>query len=233
MKQVAVLLAGCGHLDGTEINEAVLTILALRQNGLKPVFFGLNKAQFDYVDHRTGAPSVSFAGSVGGASGVVPTGIEMASRIVRGQIAPMESLDPSLFSGLVIPGGFGVAKNFCSFARDGAAASLDPIVKQVLEGFVRGKKPVLAVCIAPMLLAILGAQIGLKMRLTLGALENGAAQAATKLGASLEEAKPSQFVVDADHLVITTPAYMWDTAPEEIFIGISGAAKKFSEWIEA
>jgi len=42
MKKIGVLLSGCGFLDGTEIQGAVLTLLALEKAGAEAVCFALN-----------------------------------------------------------------------------------------------------------------------------------------------------------------------------------------------
>ncbi|GMA80461.1 hypothetical protein GCM10025880_68800 [Methylorubrum aminovorans] len=45
MKKIAVVLSGCGVFDGAEINEAVLTLLALEERGITYQCFAPDKPQ--------------------------------------------------------------------------------------------------------------------------------------------------------------------------------------------
>ena len=140
--KVAVLLAGCGHLDGAEVREAVLTLLALDQHGATFQCLAPNADQFHVVNHVSGQPE----------AGAVRNILEESSRIARvGQCLDLAQAKVEDYDALVMPGGFGVAKNHCSFAFKGAEGDVRPDVASFVRGFFDAKKPVGAICIAPAL----------------------------------------------------------------------------------
>ncbi|ROS01643.1 enhancing lycopene biosynthesis protein 2 [Sinobacterium caligoides] len=209
MKNMAVILAGCGYLDGAEIRESVLTLLALDTAGAKYSIFASNKDQHHVVDHLTGDEVVGESRNV----------LEESARIARGAVQDIAKLSPDNFDALIIPGGFGVAKNMCSFAFDGSAASVDEQVVGKIQAFNIAKKPIGAVCIAPALVAL---AIGNKQpTLTIGT-DEGTAGELVKLGAKHQECVTSDCVVDVANKVVTTPAYMDDNANlADVYAGIS------------
>ena len=208
MKKVAVLLSGCGFLDGAEIREAVLTLLALDTAKADYSMFALNEEQHHVVDHLAGAP-VEESRNI----------LVESARIARGDIKDLTALNVEEFDALVMPGGFGVAKNMCSFAFEGAQASVNPQVLEVLNGFYAAKKPIGAICISPALVALaLGKQ---SPTLTIGT-DTGTASEIEKLGATHQTCATDMCVVDEVHKIVTTPAYMDDAANlADIFAGIS------------
>lgn len=208
--RVAVLLAGCGHLDGAEIREAVLTLLALDQHGARAQCIAPNAAQHHVVDHLTGQ--------------VAPESRNIlveAARIARGQILDLAAADPSAFDALVMPGGYGVAKNHCSFAFEGAAGEVRPDVAAFLKAFLDAGKPVGAICIAPALVALSLKKQGRSATLTLGN-DEGCARAVQALGSRHERHDHAREIAVDDALnLVTTPAYMFDEARiSEVFTGI-------------
>lgn len=209
--KVAVLLAGCGHLDGAEVREAVLTLLALDQHGATYQCIAPNAAQHHVVDHVTGKP-------VPGATRNI---LEESSRIARvGQCLDLAKARVEDYDALLMPGGYGVAKNHCSFAFDGAKADIRPDVAAFVRGFFDAKKPVGAICIAPALVALALHGHG-SAELTLGN-DPGVAAAMEALGQH-HKATPSarDIVIDEAHKLVTTPAYMFDDAKlSDVFVGI-------------
>ena len=208
---VAVLLAGCGHLDGAEVREAVLTLLALDQHGATVQCIAPNALQHHVVNHVTGEP----------VSGVQRNILEESSRIARkGQCLDLALAQVQDYDALVMPGGYGVAKNHCSFAFKGAGAEVRPDVAAFVRGFFEAHKPVGAICIAPALvaLALHGHQ---SATLTLGD-DAGCAAAMEQLGQQ-HQATPNarEIVIDEGLKLITTPAYMFDDAClTDVFTGI-------------
>ena len=200
--KVAVLLAGCGHLDGAEVREAVLTLLALDQHGAAFQCIAPNADQHHVINHATGEP-------VPGARRNI---LEESSRIARvGQCLDLAKAKAGDYDALLMPGGYGVAKNHCSFAFKGAEAEVRPDVAAFVRAFFEGAKPVGAICIAPVLvaLALSGRE---SAELTLG---NDAActAALSKLGQHPRDtASAREVVVDEAHKLVTTPAYMFDDA---------------------
>ena len=208
---IAVLLAGCGHLDGAEVREAVLALLALDQHGATYQCIAPNVPQQHVINHLTGQP-------VPGAQRNV---LEESSRIARlGQCLDLAHARVQDYDALVMPGGYGVAKNHCSFAFQGAQATVRPDVAAFVRGFFDGKKPIGAICIAPALVA-LTLHGGERATLTLGN-DPGVAAAMQQLGQLHQNtANASEIVIDEAHKLITTPAYMFDDARlSDVFTGI-------------
>lgn len=208
---VAVLLAGCGHLDGAEVRESVLALLALDQHGAAFQCVAPNAEQFHVADHTTGQP-------VPGAHRNI---LQEASRIARvGQCLDLAKARVQDYDALVMPGGYGVAKNHCSFAFKGAEAEVRPDVAAFVRGFFDAKKPVGAICIAPALVA-LALSGRAAAELTLGS-DPGCATAMTALGQRHRNtASAREIVVDEAHKLVTTPAYMFDDARlSDVWVGI-------------
>lgn len=209
--KVAVLLAGCGHLDGAEVREAVLTLLALDQHGAAFQCIAPNASQHHVINHATGQP-------VPGATRNI---LEEASRIARvGQCMDLAQAKVADFDALVMPGGYGVAKNHCSFAFKGADADVRPDVAAFVRGFFDAKKPVGAICIAPALVA-LALKGKASADLTLGD-DPGCADAVQKLGQHHRNTPSArEIVIDEAHKLVTTPAYMFDSARlSDVWTGI-------------
>lgn len=209
---IAVLLAGSGHVDGAEIREAVFTLLALDQHGAKVQCLAPDAAQQEVVDHRTGRPVPGAARNI----------LEEASRIARvGQCRDLAGADPGAFDALLLPGGAGVAKNLCTFARDGAKGTVRPDVQAFVSAFFEARRPVGAVCIAPALVALVLAATGRKGRLTLGSGE-GVATAIEALGqVHVPVTSAREIVVDGGLGLVTTPAYMFgDARISDVWIGV-------------
>ena len=209
--KVAVLLAGCGHLDGAEVREAVLTLLALDQHGAAYQCMAPNAPQHHVVNHVTGEP----------VEGAVRNILEESSRIARlGKCMDLKDARVEDFDALMMPGGFGVAKNHCTFALDGAGGSVRPDVAAFVAGFFDARKPVGAICIAPALVA-LTLQGKERVTLTLGN-DAGCADAMQQLGHQHHLTPDArQIVIDEAHKLVTTPAYMFDDARlSDVFFGI-------------
>ncbi len=209
--KVAVLLSGCGHLDGAEVREAVLTLLALDQHGATVQCIAPNAPQLHVINHISGEP-------VAGATRNI---LEESSRIARlGQCLDLAQAKVSDYDALLMPGGYGAAKNLCTFAIAGPAAEVRTDVAAFVAGFFAAKKPVGAICIAPALVALtLHGKSSAK--LTLGD-DAGCASAMQQLGQQYQPtASARDIVIDEAHKLVTTPAYMFDAAKlSDVFTGI-------------
>jgi enhancing lycopene biosynthesis protein 2 len=206
-KTVGVLLAGCGHLDGAEIHEATLTLLMLDRAGAETRVFALDKPQMHVVDHRTGEA----------AEGESRNQLVEAARIARGRVAPLSTARADELDALVLPGGFGVAKNLCSFAVQGRAMSVDPEVERLLRELHRARKPMGFICIAPVIAAkVLGVH---RPQLTIGADPDTAAVLAS-FGARHVVCQVDQAVVDHENRLVSTPAYMLAESIAPVAAGI-------------
>ncbi|MGZ3696415.1 MAG: isoprenoid biosynthesis glyoxalase ElbB [Bdellovibrionota bacterium] len=210
MKKAAVVLCGSGYKDGSEIRESVGVLWALAAENMKVQIFAPDLDQFDVVNCATGAAQ----------AGEKRNQLVEAARIARGEIQPLGKLRAQDFDMLVIPGGFGAAKNLCTFAIEGGKGKVLPEMKAVLEGFQSAGKPIGAVCIAPAILAL--AFPGKKFELTVGAKSEASAEI-EKLGHVHVEKAAHEWHIDRKNRVGTTPAYMYDDAPlDKIFSGIKG-----------
>jgi enhancing lycopene biosynthesis protein 2 len=215
MKKIAVILSGCGHLDGSEITESVSTLIALSQlQTLTQVF--APSVDLAAVNHLKGQPQ-----------GQKRNVLEESARIARGEIKDLSELRVEEFDALVFPGGYGAAKNLSDWAEKGSQAKVHQDVQRAILGFHQAGKPIGAICIAPTLIACtLGAE---GVTLTIGN-DKETAQEILKTGAHHENCRVDDFITDRAHKVVTTPAYMYGEArPSEVFKGISLAMKELVE----
>lgn len=209
MKKVAVILAGSGVYDGSEINEAVLTLLHIAKNGAAYQCFAPNIEQLHTINHLTGNEMPEKRNVL----------IE-ASRIARGDIKPVTKLNVAQFDALIVPGGFGAAKNLCDFALEGAQATINNDVLDAAKAFATAKKPAGYMCIAPALVPF----IYENAKLTIGNDED-TAQALQTLGATHINCAVDDIVIDASNKLVTTPAYMLAQSIVEADAGISKLVK--------
>lgn len=194
-KRVGVMLAGCGYLDGAEIHEATCTLLSLDRRRAKLVAMAPDVPQLHVVDHAKGAP-------VDGATRNV---LVESARIVRGQIRDLATVKASELDALVFAGGFGVAKNLCSFAVDGRAMRVLPDVERIVREMRAAAKPLGFICISPVVAAkVLGAE---KVKVTIGD-DRDTAAAIESWGARHVDCKVEEIAVDERLKVVSTPAYM-------------------------
>lgn len=209
-KKIGVILSGCGVYDGSEIHEAVITLLALDKRGAEAVCCAPNVPQMHVVDHLTGQP-------VAGQSRNVLT---ESARIARGKVRDVAQVKASELDGLILPGGFGAAKNLCDFATAGPDCQVDADVARLVREVHAQGKPVGAVCIAPALLArVLGQEAP---QLTIGQ-DAGTAAALEKMGARHVECPVTEMVVDRQLKLVTSPAYMLAHRISEAAEGIDKA----------
>lgn len=205
----AVILSGAGVFDGSEIHEAVLTLLAIDRQGGAYQCFAPNVAQRDVINHLTGQPMAETRNAL----------IESA-RIARGRIKPLSDFDPDDFDGLVLPGGFGAAKTLSSFAVDGPECSVNPDVEVAIRGMEAAGKPICALCIAPAVLArVLG-----EVEITIGS-DAGTASAIEQMGARHRFTGHGEVVVDTARRIVTTPCYMLEATVSQVADGAEAAIK--------
>jgi enhancing lycopene biosynthesis protein 2 len=194
MAKVAVVLAGCGFYDGAEIHEAVLTLLALDQQGATYQCLAPNISQRHVVNHATGEE----------AKGETRNVLVEAARIARGKIMDISQARVDDYDAMIVPGGFGAAKNLCSFAVDGSAMTVQPDFLTFAQAMHRAGKPVGLICIAP----TMAAQIfGPGVECTIGNDVETAA-AITAMGGKHVNCPVEKAVIDRRNKLVTTPAYM-------------------------
>lgn len=230
MKKIAIVLSGCGNRDGSELQESLSLLLAIDRRGWQYQCFA-PEGFFEVVPHVEVHDDEEDEGML--------VDIEQrdifveSARIARGNLMPIEDYKPADYDALALPGGMGAARNLSTFAFDGPRMEvIDSVADAILETY-RAKKPVLAMCIAPMVLAkVLGRY---EVELTLGpgdgSESNSPAAVAKGFGCRVKVCGPTDVCVDSEHKVLTTPAYMAATHISEIFEGADNLVGALEEMI--
>jgi len=210
-KKIGVVLSGCGVYDGSEIHEAVLTLLAIDRNGAEAVCMAPDMELVE-VDHLAGQPT-----------GTKRNVLIESARIARGKITDIAKVKAADLDAIIFPGGFGAAKNLCDFAVKGADASVQPEVARLLKEMAAAKKPIGAICIAPALIAaVLGKEYAPEV--TIGN-DAGTAAAINATGSVHQNCPVRELVIDSKNRIVTTPAYMLAGCISEAAEGIEKAVK--------
>jgi enhancing lycopene biosynthesis protein 2 len=211
MSKILVLLSGSGKNDGSEIHESVLALLAIDQEGVAYDICAPEGEQADVVNHQNDEVM----------SGEKRNMQVEAARIARGPVLSAGELSAEDYGALVIPGGFGAAKNLCSFASEGADCRVHPAVEKLLRSFHEKGKVIGAICIAPALVArVLG-----QGSLTIGN-DRATAKALETMGACHVPCEVSDIVVDEERNLVSTPAYMLGTRISQVQEGIAKLIKE-------
>lgn len=210
--KAAVILAGCGAKDGSEIHESVFSLLALQEAGFETAAFAIDDTQHEVINHFNQQETKEKRNML----------VE-AARITRGKISPLSELKVNDFAALVLPGGFGSAKNLCDYAFKGSAMKVRPEIVKNIQDFYDQKKAIGAICIAPMLVGkVLGVK---KITLTIGP-DVEAAHVLTAWGVQVKPCAKGACIVDINHQIVSTPAYMYaDSTMNEVFLGVRHLAK--------
>ncbi len=206
MAKIGILLSGCGVNDGSEIHEAVLTMLALDKLVCERICLAPNMDQCDVVDHLSGTSAAETRNVL----------VESA-RIARGEIRGLETVAAADMDAVILPGGFGAARNLSDFAAAGAQARVQPEVLRFLKEMHRAQKPIGAICIAPAVIAIALGEFN--PVLTIG---NDPTTAAVleSFGARHQDCTVNDIVIDRGNFLVSTPAYMLGPGLKEISQGI-------------
>jgi len=206
-KNIAVILSGCGVYDGAEIHESVLALLALDRQGAAYQCFAPDIPQHHVINHLTG-DEMPESRNV----------LTEAARIARGNIKPLSEFDAAAFGALLLPGGFGAAKNLSTLAFDGPDCTVNADVSSAVNAMVNAGKPIGALCIAPAVLAkiLKGAKV------TIGS-DEGTIGAIEAMGGTHQKTTHAEVVVDEQHKLVTSPCYMLDASISQIAEGADNA----------
>jgi len=222
---IGVLLSGNGVYDGAEIQEAVLTLLAIDEMGWNAVCISVDKPQHHVINHLSGEVMDESRNML----------VE-AARIARGQITPIDSISPADIDALVIPGGFGSAKNFTSWAFDGPESTILPEVKLLLVNLVNVGKPIVALCVSPVVVAKAFEGSSIHPTLSLGSGSesspydiNGFNEGLKATGAIAQERTIREVLIDPTNRIICAPCYMMDARITEINANIKQALVALNE----
>jgi enhancing lycopene biosynthesis protein 2 len=214
--KIGVVLSGCGVYDGAEIHESVLTLLALDRVGAKAVCVAPDMDQMHVINHLTGDVMPGEKRNV----------LIESARIARGKVQNIAGAKAADVDGVIVPGGFGAAKNLCDFAVSGADCKAHPEVARYLKEAHKAGKPIGAICIAPALLArIFGED---KPELTIGTDEATAA-AIEKMGACHAAHAVEELHIDEARKIVSTPAYMLAETITQAAAGIEKLVAKVVE----
>lgn len=217
--KIGVLLSGCGVYDGAEIQEAVLTLLAIEEIDAEAICISIDREQHHVVNHLTGEEMKESRNML----------VESA-RIARGNIKEIRDVDPGELDALVIPGGFGSAKNFTTWAFSGPDGEILPEVKLLLINLMNIGKPIAGLCVSPVVLA--KAMEGSKYApiMTIGTdLEpspydiKAFVTGLEKTGMATEMRSVREISVDKTNRIVTAPCYMMDANISEIRKNIRSA----------
>ena len=206
MAKIGVVLSGCGVMDGSEIHESVLTLLALNKHGAEALCVAPNMDQVHVINHLTQQEMKEKRNVL----------VESA-RIARGKIRDIKTVRASEIDGLIFPGGYGAAKNLCSFAFDGPDCKVHPEVARLAKEVHGAGKPIGAICISPVLIAKIFQ--GSSLKLTIGT-DKETAGAIEKLGQTHILCGVREALIDREQRVVTTPAYMLAQNLSEAYAGI-------------
>ena len=211
-------MAGCGVFDGSEIHEATLTLYFLDRAGAKVVCAAPNKDQLHVVNHQTSEET-----------GATRNILAESARISRGNMIDLLSLTASDLHGLILPGGFGAAKNLVDYTVQGRNCSIDPEVKRIICEIVDAGKPLGAVCIAPVVVAKALQDSGVQPTLTIGT-DAGTAADLEYFGAKHQNANVDEIIVDEAYKIVTTPAYMLGPGISDVAKGIEKLVNQILVW---
>jgi len=196
MKKFAVIFSGSGVYDGSEIHEATMLLLAINKLKCECEIFAPNIFQHHVINHLTGE--------------VMPEQRNVlieSARIARGKIKDITTYNPKDFDALIFPGGFGVAKNLSNYAFDNDNFIVNPFIEKVILDTFNSKKPIGAICIAPVIIAKI---IKEKTSLTLGDNEKNA-KTIEKLGHINNFVSKGNINIDIENKIVTAPCYMNDS----------------------
>ena len=224
--KTGVLLAGCGVFDGTAIHEAVCALLSLKQNNLEYICIAPDISQHHVLNHVSGE-EIQQKRNV----------LLESARIARGNIRSLDELDYNEINSLVIPGGFGAAKNLSDWAFNGPESTVNKDVKKLLHHCLESSKPIVALCIAPTLLAktLVKEKQG---SLTVGSTKSPSEynieeihQAMNTLGINTQETTINEICVDEENKIITAPCYMMDVGIDEVYDNIKQAINRLVQML--
>lgn len=211
---IGVLLSGSGVNDGSEIHESVITMLALDRAGAETLLMAPNIDQMHVINHYTGQEMDEFRNVL----------VESA-RIARGKIKDMAEVSGGDLDALIIPGGFGVAKNLSDYAMSGTECSINPDVYRLISEMIILKKPIGAICIAPTMMAKILAEQNQSATMTIGKDET-TAKDIESMGSTHKECLVEEIVIDKENNIVTTPAYMDAKNISEVAEGIEKLVKQ-------
>ena len=223
--KTAVLLSGCGVYDGSEIQESVFALLALSQNNLDYLCVAPNIIQHHVINHITG-DKMNEQRNV----------LVESARISRGEIISLSKLNKNNISSLLIPGGFGAAKNLSNWAFEGPDGSVLQEVKDIILHCIENKKPIVSLCISPTLIAKSLDGTSYNAQLTLGSVNENSEydiseinKAISSIGSTAHNVSINEICFDDNLKIISAPCYMLNASINKIYNNVKMSIDKLSE----
>jgi len=220
MAKIGVILCGCGVYDGSEIYETTITLLAIDRAGAEAVCMAPDVDQLHVINHLNGEI----------VEGETRNVLVESARLARGNISNIKDISVNDFDALIIPGGFGAAKNLCNFAVKGPDCDVNPEVARLVRDTINAHKPLAAICIAPAVIARVLGKEKVPHQLTIGN-DSDTASALESMGASHVDCPVENFVIDKENKLVTSPAYMLAGRISEAAEGIEKTVKTLIELI--
>jgi enhancing lycopene biosynthesis protein 2 len=224
---IGVLLSGCGVYDGAEIHETVLTLLAIEEIGAKAICISVDANQHHVINHATGEEMNESRNML----------VE-AARIARGEIKNIKEVTPADLDGLVIPGGFGSAKNFTKWAFNGPDGEIMPEVKLLLVNLMNIGKPIAALCVSPVVLAKALEGSNFNPLMTIGTDKESSpydigefSAGLTQTGVATQMKSVREILIDEKNKIVTAPCYMMDANILEIRKNVRSAVEALRDLI--
>lgn len=212
MKKIGVLLHGNGVFDGSEIHESVFTLLAIAEAGADAICFAPNVNQHHVLNHTTGEEMPETRNVL----------VESA-RIARGNIKDIVDINASELDGLVMPGGFGTAKNITKWAFEGPNGPILESVKKLIVELVTQEKPIAGLCMSPTTIAKALEGTAYHAHLTVGTPNEASPYEIAAISAGMESigqvaemASVREIVVDEKLKIVTAPCYMMEANIVEV-----------------
>jgi enhancing lycopene biosynthesis protein 2 len=215
LKKIAVVLAGSGVKDGSEIHESVVTLLTIKRNNADYVCFAPDKNQYHVINHTDNSVMKNNERNM----------LTEAARIARGEIKDLKKYKPDDFDAVIFPGGLGVAKNLFTYAVDGVKCDIDPVVEKTILDTIEAGKPIGAICISPLLVARALRDSNIKPRVTVGNEEDLMA-AVKNMNGIPEERLVGEICYDEVNKIVSTPAYTIGKNIAEVATGIEKLVQK-------
>lgn len=221
-KKIGVLLSGSGVFDGSEIHESVFTLLAVDKRNGEAVCFAPDADQHHVINHLNG-DEMNEKRNI----------LTESARIARGKIQDVTKADVKALDALVIPGGFGTAKNHTKWAFEGPDGKIRSDVKKLINDFSAAGKPILGLCMAPTTIAKALEGSDRKVKLTVGTTEENSpydikaiSGGMEKTGAKAEMKTVKEVLVDEDNRIITAPCYMMEASVSQVHENIEAATEE-------
>ncbi len=219
MKEIGVVLSGCGAQDGSEIHEAVITLLSLDRAGAHAKIMAPDMKQLHVINHLSGKTMNSNRNSL----------IE-SSRIARGKIVPINTVKGEDIDAIIFPGGTGMAKNIFNYALVGKDFTIISDVERITIESLKLGKPIGAICIAPVMIAKVLQNMGINGTVT-GGYNQQIIEDIEEMGINTKQVGAEDIVVDDVNKIISTPAYVEGKSIGEVAIGITKLVDKVLELV--